>query len=88
VKEEKYDQAIDEYMKCLIALDFSSCKGQVPKDAEKMAGVAVKVPVCNNMAMCLGKKGKFERALEMTDAVLDIEEFNGKAISRKLSYLE
>ena len=28
-KEEKYTEAIDEYMKCLCALDFKSCRGYV-----------------------------------------------------------
>ena len=75
-------------MKCLIVLDFKSCKGLVPRDAEEMAAVGVKVPVCNNMAMCLAKMGKFERAIQMINAVTEIDEFNAKALARKLSYLE
>lgn len=54
-KTEQYDQAIDEYYKCLMALDFKSIKGKVPPEATPMSDVQVKIPVLNNMAACLGK---------------------------------
>ena len=52
-----------------------------------MADRGVKVPVLNNMALCLQRQGQLERAISMCDQVLQIEEFNSKATSRKLSYL-
>lgn len=33
-KQEKYPEAIDEYMKCLCALDFRSCRGYVDQTTE------------------------------------------------------
>ena len=35
----EYDAAVDEYMRCLCALDFKSCKGEVSDDQAKMADV-------------------------------------------------
>ncbi len=53
--DQKYDAALDEYMKCLVALDFKTCKGTVSDEQGDMAAVAVKIPVLNNMALCLFK---------------------------------
>jgi len=33
-KQEKFTEAIDEYMKCLCALDFSSCRGYIDPTTE------------------------------------------------------
>lgn len=75
-------------MKCLVALDFSSCKGKKPnEDQIKMSEVAVKIPVLNNMALALNKQGHTQRALDMLDQVVDLDEFNEKAWSRRLNYL-
>ena len=88
VQMNNFDKALDEYMKCLCALDFKSCSGQKPTEEQiSMADRGVKIPVLNNMALSLQKLGKLERALSMCDQVLQIEEFNSKATSRKLSYL-
>lgn len=87
-KKELFDQAIDEYYKCLMGLDFNSIKSRVPPDAVAMADVQVKVPVLNNMSACLGKKGQYSRAVEMIGEVLKLDEFNAKAWLRKLNYLE
>jgi hypothetical protein len=54
-------------MKCLVALDFKTCKGKVSDEQGEMAAVAVKIPVLNNMALCLFKSGKHERAIQMLD---------------------
>ena len=35
-KEEKFAEAIDEYMKCLCALDFKSCRGYVDETTEQV----------------------------------------------------
>jgi len=42
-------------MKCLVALDFKTCKDAVTDEQGEMAAVAVKIPVLNNMALCLYK---------------------------------
>jgi len=42
-------------MKCLVALDFKTCKGKVSDEQGEMAAVGVKIPVLNNMALCLYK---------------------------------
>ena len=40
-KQDKFEQALDEYMKCLVALDFHSCRGyldpttELPKERDK-----------------------------------------------------
>ena len=34
-KQEKFPEAIDEYMKCLCALDFKSCRGYVDETTEE-----------------------------------------------------
>ncbi len=72
-------------MKCLVALDFKSCSGKKPSDDElSMAEMGVKVPVLNNMALCLQRQGHTDRAIQMLDQVIDIDEFNAKAHARKL----
>ena len=67
-------KAIDEYMKCLCALDFKSCSGSIPSDEKiKEAEKGVKVPVLNNMALCLQKQGHLDKAINMCDQVLEID---------------
>lgn len=53
----------------------------------QMVERGTKVPVLNNMALCLQRQGHTERALNMLDQVLEIEEFNSKATARRLTYL-
>ena len=38
-KVENYDEALDEYMKCLCALDFKTCTDKVEETQAKMADV-------------------------------------------------
>ena len=81
----EYDAALDEYMKCLCALDFKSCKDEVSEDQAKMADVQMKVPVLNNMAQCMIKKDLAERANDLLDEVLKLAPKNAKATARKLT---
>lgn len=54
-----------------------------------MAQAQNKVPVLNNMAMCLTKQGMRERSLRMLEQVLQVDPINAKALARKLqTYLE
>jgi len=52
-----------------------------------MTEMGIKVPVLNNMALCLQRQGHSERAVQMLDQVIEIDEFNSKAHARKLQYL-
>ncbi len=52
-----------------------------------MAQVGMKVPVLNNMALCVQKLGQLERSNSLLEKVLDIDQFNAKATARKLSNL-
>jgi len=81
----EYDAAVDEYMRCLCALDFKSCKGGVSEDQAKMGDVQMKIPVLNNMAQCMIKKDLAERANDLLDEVLKLDPKNAKATARKLT---
>jgi len=72
-------------MTALCALDFKSCSGEVSDEQDKMAQAAHKVPILNNMAVCLSKQGHPQRSLTMLDQVLKIDSDNPKALSRKLT---
>ena len=52
-----------------------------------MAQLQMKVPCLNNMAQCLIRLEKFDRAIEMLDQVLDLDEKNAKAMARKVNCL-
>ena len=84
-KVENYDAALDEYMKCLCALDFKTCTDKVEETQAKMADVQMKVPVLNNMAQCMIKKELWERAKDLVEEVLKLEPKNAKATNRKLT---
>ena len=47
----------------------------------------MKVPVLNNMALCVQKLGQFERSNMLLDKVVDIDYYNDKANARRLSNL-
>ena len=80
-KEDKYDEAIDIYMKALCGMDFTSYEtsGQMEKAREVRVARELKAPVLNNIALCLLKQGKYQRATMMLDQVLDIDPNNIKA---------
>ena len=68
VGQNELEKAIDEYMKCLVALDFNSVKGKKPSDDQiKMTEIAVKIPVLNNIALALNKQGEPKKAIDMLD---------------------
>ena len=73
-------------MKCFVGLDFKSCKGTCTDYQQEKASKSVKVPELNNMAVCLSKLGKFNRAVQMLDKAIAIDEFHQKAHARKLTY--
>ena len=44
----------------------------------------LKAPVLNNIALCLNKQGKYQRAVAMLDQVLEADSTNAKAWQRKI----
>ena len=86
VKEEKFEAAIDEYMRALCAMDFSKYEdaGDKQKDRDTKVKRELKAPILNNIALCLIKQGKLQRANSMLDLVLDSDPTNWKAWNRKI----
>lgn len=89
VKEEKFEAAIDEYMRALCAMDFSKYEdaGDKQKDRDTKVKRELKAPILNNIALCLIKQGKLQRANSMLDLVLDSDPTNWKAWNRKIQNL-
>ena len=52
-----------------------------------MTQQGMKVPVLNNMALCVQKLGQLDRSNMLLEKVIDIDMFNDKANARKLSNL-
>ena len=52
-----------------------------------MSQQGMKVPVLNNMALCVQKLGQLERSNMLLDKVIDIDFFNDKANARKMTNL-
>ena len=61
-KQEKYDDAIDIYMKGLCGMDFSQYDVKTKeeqKDKDMRVNRELKAPILNNIALCLNKQGKY-----------------------------
>lgn len=56
---------------------------KVKKEDKEKINRELKVPVLNNLALCLINQGKFSRAIQMTDKVLELDKINHKALHRK-----
>ena len=50
-----------------------------------MTQQGIKVPVLNNMALCVQKLGQLDRSNMLLDKVIEIDFFNDKANARKIS---
>ena len=84
-KAEKIAEAIDVYMKALCGMDFSSYDhGKDFKARELRVNKELKAPILNNIALCLNKQGKYQRAVTMLDQVLEADPSNAKAWQRKI----
>lgn len=87
VKENKIEEALDTYLLSLCGFSFKD--DDVTKEAIKEKDVELKVPILNNMALCLIRSKKYERALSMLDQVVKIDPKNEKAHMRKcMAYIE
>jgi tetratricopeptide (TPR) repeat protein len=91
VKEDKIEAAIDEYMRALCGMDFSSYSIKEDNGEQKERDTRVKrelkAPILNNIALCLIKQGKIQRANTMLDLVLEADPTNNKAWQRKIQNL-
>ena len=87
VKENKLEEALDAYLKSLCGFSFK--EDGVSKETIHEKDVELKVPILNNMALCLIRSKKFDRALSMLDQVVKIDPKNEKAMMRKcMAYIE
>lgn len=82
-KSGVYDQAIDGYLKALCGLDF----GKQTAEEEDRVNKELKAPILNNIAACLIKQGKLQRANIMLEKVLQADPENFKAWTRKVANL-
>jgi tetratricopeptide (TPR) repeat protein len=65
---------------CLCGFEFGkSISNQQKEDVE----LKLKVPILNNLALCLMGQKKYERAIKMLDQVLKIDNKQEKALIRK-----
>lgn len=87
-KSEKYDEAIETYMKALCGMDFSQYQpledAKADKERELNVKRNLKAPILNNIAQCLIKQGKLQRASAMLDQVIEVDPTNIKAFLRKI----
>ena len=81
-----FENAISQYIKALCGMDFKSFEDVKPVQ-EKMVGIQLKIPILNNLSLCLQKQNHYERALDMLEQVLKLDESNAKALSRKVTIL-
>jgi Tfp pilus assembly protein PilF len=68
-------------------MDFSTCKDEVSDERERMIDIEKKLPMLNNIALCLQKQSRVDAALGMLDRVLALDKDNTKALCRKLTIL-
>ena len=79
-KKAEFPEAIDKYTGALCGLDFGKdITPEQKSDTEKK----LKVPILNNMALCLINDKKPNRALQMLELVLQIDPSNEKALLRQ-----
>ena len=87
VKENKLEEALDAYLKSLCGFNFKD--DGVSKETMTAKDVELKVPILNNMALCLIRMKRYDRALSMLDQVGKIDPKNEKATMRKcMAYIE
>lgn len=79
-KNKEYEGAIDGYLLALCGLGFDK---SISQDQKEKVDKELKLPVLNNMALCLINQKKYARALQMLDQVDKIDKKNEKALLRK-----
>ena len=82
-KNEQYGQALDKYLHALYGMHF---KDQTI-EMEQKVNHKLKVPLLNNMAVCLLKVKEYTKVVAMTDQVLMIDSKNVKALFRRTQAL-
>ena len=87
MKENKIEEALDSYLLSLCGFSFKD--DGVTKETIKEKDIELKVPILNNMALCLIRSKKYDRALSLLDQVIKIDPINEKAPMRKcMAYIE
>lgn len=81
--EGKYGQALDKYLHALYGINF---KDQTI-EMEQKVNFGLKVPLLNNMSVCLLKVNEYKKVVAMTDQVLFIDPNNKKALFRRTQAL-
>ena len=85
-KEQKFEEAIDTYLACLCGFEFG--KG-ITNEQKHDVEFKLKIPILNNLALCLIGQKKYDRAIQMLDQVLKIDQKQEKALIRKCTcYIE
>jgi tetratricopeptide (TPR) repeat protein len=80
-KEKQYGQALDKYLEALYGLNFQDQTIEM----DKKVNFDLKVPLLNNMAICLLQVNEYKKVISMTDQVLIIDPENFKALARRTS---
>lgn len=79
-KQANYKEAIDKYLASLCGFDF---KKTLSAEKKNEVDKTLKVPVLNNLAKCLMKQKKYQRAMDMLDQALKVDKVDEKALLRK-----
>ena len=78
-------------MRALCGMDFTSYSikenAKEQKELDTRVKRELKAPILNNIALCLIKQGKIQRANTMLDLVIDSDPTNNKAWQRKIQNL-
>ena len=68
-------------------MDFKTCTEKIEEMRLRMVDVDKKIPILNNIALCLQKQDHFDRSLDMLEQVIAIDSDNYKALCRKVQIL-
>mmetsp|Transcript_31588 Transcript_31588/g.48285 ORF Transcript_31588/g.48285 Transcript_31588/m.48285 type:complete len:165 (+) Transcript_31588:164-658(+) len=83
-KKQNFAEAMDKYIKSLCGLEFGK---DATEDQKREVDAQLKIPILNNLAICLIQLKRYPQALQMTDQVLRIDPLNEKALMRRSTAL-
>mmetsp|Transcript_5468 Transcript_5468/g.9256 ORF Transcript_5468/g.9256 Transcript_5468/m.9256 type:complete len:197 (-) Transcript_5468:455-1045(-) len=84
-KQGKVTEALDVYLMAMYGVEIGN--KELSKEERSEIEQKLKVPVLNNLALCLSNQHHFERAIQMLDQVLKVDPKNEKALLRKSNAL-
>ena len=79
--EKLFGKALDKYLNALYGMNFPDQTIEM----EKKVNFGLKVPLLNNMSICLLKVKEYKKVISMTEQVLIIDPDNFKALLRRAS---